>query len=520
MPRQLLCSIAVSIVVFLAAAESYAKLTSDEVEILTVKGQIEVNAGRLDSAKGIFKQLQADNPKSVIAAEQLAHIAELEGDFEDAIRIYSESKKFQPRSRLGNINFYIGDLYIKLGHPRVAREYFLAALRQGSDPAATNYYLGYTLYLLGRLREAEGTFFNAWVLMKQKKKPLTKSDELVWQRLNYYLGELYASLGFPRYSNSHLNVSEKGTEASVSSMSKQLKEMLDRTVVRGSLGFLLQYDSNALALPRQMASPWGTRTRKGFANILLANITAQTGSASRFGAGGEYTFYLSRHPREDLGGVDTLTNMAGVWASWWNRNDMEVRTRYDFNYTLIDRHAFRHYITTHSPQLAWSYFPDHRHLAEATYTYRINEFPDDPENAVDDRRSGNDHVVTLKGSFAAPNPHYQPFAQYTFTASDTSGRNFDSLSHMLELGSSYWLSDFTKATASAAYGISNFPDYNALVKRADKIIQFHFNLTTPVTNSLLALVEIYHTKNFSNVSDVYTYKRFTFSVGAVYNLPF
>lgn len=108
----------------------------------------------------VWSNAQADHSHvspAVLKGERLY----AQGKYSDALLLYRELLSKQPApDQVSDIQFRIGDCYFKLGDYAGARQAYQSALpgQKSSDRPATQYWIGFCAFLLGRDREAVAEF--------------------------------------------------------------------------------------------------------------------------------------------------------------------------------------------------------------------------------------------------------------------------------------------------------------------------------------------------------------------------
>jgi tetratricopeptide (TPR) repeat protein len=495
-----------------AATKEPSKLKPGEIEMLQTRAIVLYNRGRHGDALKLFHRVLHEDPKSFLPIEYLGKIAEAHRDYLEAIRIYKHALRIAPPERLGALHFAIGDLYVKTGREGLSEAYFESALELGAFPVHSNYYLGYALYRQQQWRDAEEYLRQAEVRSEASKE---KVDPQLLQAMHFYLGEMYVRLGYPRYSLAELYLASDGANVEVKRAAWALEEALDQPSRRLSVGVLSQYDSNVLSVPNTTTQ----QPQSSSGVVGLVNLSLQTSPSRRWGYGGEYGGYLTRHSAQELANGDLLTNGVSVFGSWWNQRNMEARVKFEYLHTMIDRDALKLYEQSTGPTVSWSYFWDRRRQIDLSYSYKRNYFPGDAAvfNSGNEL-SGEEHIWVAKTSFNAPNPDLQPYLQFTEDWNQASGTSFYGNTHTLEAGTAYQAGTIARFTLSASLGYASYP--RSVVERHDFIRAGRLVATAPLSSYLLAIIDCGYTDRWSSEPDLFSTRRLLASGGIIYTIPF
>ncbi len=131
---------------------------------LIIVGDALMGLGRYTEAEQAYRELERSANSPAVAA-RLAHLHELRGNYDEALRLIEAAAKAlldqrEPKEEVAWYQSLLGDLYFETGRLESAAEHFTAALRIFGD-----YHVA--LAGLGKVRAAEGQLDEAIELYKQ-----------------------------------------------------------------------------------------------------------------------------------------------------------------------------------------------------------------------------------------------------------------------------------------------------------------------------------------------------------------
>ena len=169
---------------YLDNAEKYSR---DNMEILSLRGQVCISQGRLDDARAIFEAMLKKYPNNVQARFGLAELNLYAGSYDGARNLYNDALKRQDNNRKALLSLAI--ISADEGHYDVAENYLLQALRYHSGDPQVHYLAGYLSARAGKLDEAErraraavqinGDYTKAYVLLASVLYGQGRYDEVI-----------------------------------------------------------------------------------------------------------------------------------------------------------------------------------------------------------------------------------------------------------------------------------------------------------------------------------------------------
>lgn len=479
-------------------------------EIEIAKGIVALNSGTYPESIAHFEKALKWDPRNFVAVEYLSSVYERKGDLSNAIATLARAKHMAPKSRWGHINFQIGRLYLVSKNLERAEVYLRLAQDEGGPITAVFYTLGYLLYLEERFFEAEHYLHEA--RMRATRRTALAPEREMIQAINYYLGEIYARLGFTQYAVLTLRGTELGDSWEVRQAAWRVHSEINHYSYYVTLGFFGQFDSNVVVVPVNGALPTEFSSQGGFGTVLTANSGIQTSPAKKWVAGLDGTFYLNNHINKTLAGFDVLNLGVDAWVNFWNQENWSFLGRYDFNDVLNDRKSFSKFQSTTGPLLSANYFPFQRWNWEAGAQYRMNSFATDIGSGPD-RRSGTTYVGYFRASLRAPNPRLRPTFGYTFELDNANGLNFQARSHILSVEADWRLFSQTHFVGGITVSRVLYP--NHLQGRTDTIEQVRMGLNHIFTPHWIGVGDITSIGDESSLGG-YSYKRLIVTAGATY----
>ena len=479
-----------------------------EVEI--AKGIVALNASGYDEAEKRFKTALNHDPRNFVAMEYLGATEEGRGRFQEALAWYVKAKHAAPEPRWGEINFQLGRVYLYLKNYERAELYLKLAVEQEGHSTASQYTLGYLHYRQGR-------YFDAHEHLRHAKERVLRpaarlSERAMLQAINYYLGEVYARLGFTHYAISTLRETEHGESWEVRNAAWRVHAELNKSSFHLRLGTFLQFDSNTILLPSGSTLPSELSTAASVSNITTVDGGWQSSPTKRWSFGVDGSFYLNSHFDQQLAAFDVLNLAGDTWVGYWNQHDWSIKGWYDFSHALTDRNEYTAFQTLHGPAFSTTYAPFQRWNYELGLKYRFNSYADDLTTGPN-IRSGTSYVAFLSVGLKAANPRFRPSFGYTFELNDANGINFDARLHTLHAEANWRLLTKTHVVGSASWGIHLYP--NHLAAREDTQTEFRIGINHLLTERWMLLANMVQLDNDSNLPD-FEYSRFTFTTGATY----
>lgn len=479
-------------------------------EIEIAKGIVSLNAQKYEEAIKHFEKALEKDPRNFVALEYIGSTHERRGDLRTAIAYLAKAKHLAPKGRWGQINFQIGRLYLLLKNYERSEIYLRLALDQGSQLTAVNYTLGYLLYLEERFFEAEYYLHDA--RMRATRRTALPPERQMLQAIDYYLGEIYARLGFVQYAVTMLRGTEVGDSWEVRQGAWRVHSEFNHMNWYLTLGLFGQFDSNVVLVPDGATLPVDFSSQSSLGSVFTVNTGWQTSPAKKWVAGVDGSFYLNNHLNTSLAPFDVADFAVDGWLNYWNREDWSFLGRADFNDALTDRHSFTRFQTATALTVSATYLPFQRWNWEGGFQFRSNNFATDLPNGPD-RRSGQSYAGFFRASLKAPNPRLRPTLGYTFDVDQTNGQNFQSRSHIL-LGELDWrLWSRTHLVGGVQFAKTSYP--NHINGRSDTILQEKIGMNHLFTQHWTGLLDITQLEDTSTLTE-FSYKRLIGTVGATY----
>lgn len=481
-----------------------------EVEI--AKGIIKLNASQYDQAERHFKAALDKDPRNFVAMEYLGAVEEGRGRLDEAIAWYVKAKHAAPEGRWGALNFQLGRLYLFTKNYERGEIYLRLAIKEGGHLAASNYTLGYLLYKQGRLLESHYYFQKA---RERALRPAARAEErAMMQSIHYYMGDIYARLGYAHYAIANLRETEYGPSWEIRNAAWRVHSQLNRSDFRLAAGTFVQYDTNTILLPNGRTLPGELSSQGGISNVTTAEAGWASSPAKAWSFGVDGSLYVNTHADQALSTFDVLSLGGDLWVNYWNRRDWIFAARYDLAHALVDRNDYTTFQNTHGPGVSASYAPFQRWNYELGLNYRLNNYPDDLSTGPD-RRNGTAYIAFLRVGLKSPNPRIRPVFGYTFELDDTVGDNFDNRMHTLSAEAAWQVFTKTHLIGGVSFGKHSYP--NHLTGRSDTRTQFRLGATHIINEHWQLLVDMMQLDNSSS-NDDFDYSRFTFTTGAMYRL--
>lgn len=479
-------------------------------EIEIAKGVVKLNALKYDEAVAHFEKALEKDPRNFVALEYIGSTQERRGDLKTAVAYLAKAKHLAPKGRWGQINFQIGRLYLTLKNYERAEIYLKLARDQGGQLTAVNYLLGYLLYLEERYFEAEYYLHEA--RMRAIRRTALPPERQMLQAINYYLGELYARLGFVQYAVTTLRETEVGDSWEVRQGAWRVHSEFNRMSYYLTLGSFGQFDSNVVLVPSGGSLPVDFSSQAGMGTVLTTNGGWQTSPARKWVFGIDSALYLNDHLNQTLVAFDVFDVAFDAWVNYWNRKDWSLVARFDFNDAFTDRRKFTRFQTATAFTISGNYLPFQRWNWETGFQYRINNFATDLPSGPD-RRSGHTYVGYLRASLKAPNPRLRPTLGYTFEADETEGDNFQARNHIFLAEASWRLFSRTHLVGGLQLTKSAYPSH--INGRDDSTLQAKLGFNHIFTPHWTGILDITQLEDTSTLVD-FSYKRLIVTGGVTY----
>jgi len=481
-----------------------------EVEI--AKGIVQLNAKRFDSARDHFERALRKDERNFVAREYLAAISEAQGNYDAAVEQLARAKHIAPESRHGVLNFRIGFIYFRQGQVDRSRAYLLKALEQKAVATHAYYLLGQMSFREKNYVEAE-KYFHESALLSRRFGARAAERELT-QATYYYLGEVYARLGYFDSASTSLARAEPGESAEIRNAAWRTHSEVNQARWTAGAGLFGQYDSNVLVLPVDA--------------LLPDEISSQSGNSAVFTAFGDWTspryrewsvnagteFYWKTHLDSALRAYDVLNFHFDGGVSRYSGEDWRVDAKYSFDRTLADRLDWYTYQTTHGPDLSVQFTPHQRWKWTAGFFYLISKFGRDPLAGIE-QRSGRTTGVYLKAAIDAPNPRLLPNFKYQFEHVAARGLNYRSDVHSLLAGVDWRWFERTRMHASVGVSMLVFPGHAG--DRSDILRTGTIGVLHWFEPHLAGLIDVSVRQNDSNAAGL-DYNRAAVTVGMTYRL--
>jgi tetratricopeptide (TPR) repeat protein len=485
---------------------------SSEVEI--AKGLIQLNGGRLNEADAEFKKALEKDRRNFLAMEYLASVQERRNDYRGAIGWLAKAKHLAPAARSGLLNFQIGRLYLVMGDRERSAIYLRLAIEQKGHLTAAHYLLGYLYYKDGKFFEAHEHLNKA--RMSALRIGSREAEREMLQAINYYLGEVYARLGFNQYAIVLLRQTEVGDSWEIRNAAWRVHSELNHPTGYLNLGLFGQYDSNVAVLPiDETIRPVEFSSGDSLGSVLTVNAGYQTKPAKRWVLGIDGGLYLNNHFRNQMAEFDVMQFSGAAWVNFWNLRDWSLTARYFFDHALVNRNAFSTYQDMNGPMFIADYFPFQRWNWSLGFQYRLNSFATDPPIAGPDRRSGHTYVGFATLSLRAPTPRFRPTLGYIFEKDDAQGQNFQSNTHTLFGDADYRLFERTHLLAGLKYSFATFP--SSIQGREDTAAQAHLTINYIADRHWLYVFDLTQV-GVGSTNMFYSYKRMVVTTGVTYHL--
>jgi len=481
-----------------------------EVEI--AKGILNLNEKKLEVAEQHFRKALEHDPRNFIAYEYIASIRERQANLKDAIVQLAKAKHIAPIGRTGVLNFQMGRLYLLVKNYGRAEIYLKLAVKQSAHIAASNYLLGYLMYVHNRYFEAHAFFHEARQRVIRRGARDVERDLL--QPINYYLGEVYARLGFNRYAITRLRETEVGDSWEVRSAAWRVHSELNKTQYSFTVGGFFQYDTNVLLLPIEGAIlPLEYASQASPKTVFTASGSVNTSPAKKWVFGADASAYLNTHFMAGLGEFDVFQLSGSPYVNWWNLKDWSMLLRYELSNALVDRTAFTRFQTTHGPLASITYTPFQKWNYELGGQFRMNSYANDLPTGPD-LRSGDTVMGFLGVSLRSPNPRFRPSFRYQFEQDNAQGLNFQSRAHMLWLEGDWRLFYKTHFIFAGSYAKVGYPF--SLQGRSDALTQMRITVRHNLNAHWNLIGDISQLSNASTLAN-FRYRRLVMSMGATYS---
>ncbi len=479
-------------------------------EIEIAKGIVSLNSQKFDEAIKHFETALKKDPRNFVALEYISSTHERRGDLNLAIGFLAKAKHLAPKGRWGQLNFQIGRLYLTLKNYERSEIYLRLTLDQGGQATAANYTLGYLLYLEERFFEAESYLHSA--RQRAIRRTALIPERQMIQAIDYYLGEIYARLGFVQYSIVMLRGTELGDSWEIRQGAWRVHSELNTWGYYLTLGEFGQYDSNVAIVPVGGTLPVDFSSSSSFGNVLTFNGGVQTSPAKTWVFGLDTQAYWNTHLNQTLGPFDVLSYGLGAWANYWNRQNWSYVARMEYNSILTDRANFTQFQSTSTLGISANYFPYQRWNWEFGFQYRINGFTTDLPTGPD-RRSGHTYVGFTRIGMKSPNPRLRPSLGYSFEADATEGENFQSKNHIFMLEADWRLFAKTHLVGGLTFEKSYFA--NSVQGRRDTVQQLKLGVNQFFSPQWMGMISLTQIGDESTLGQ-FSYSRLVMTGGATY----
>lgn len=442
----------------------------------------------VESEKEFFELIAADYkaPTATYAVDYLKKIAVESGSVKEAVNKYRELKNTGVVKEAIRLNPIENEFFNGLKKPGKIEEYLFSLFNIGGFLAAKTSLLSFVLDGLGFFEESAYYFKKAdsVVLKAQRVAYNEERAYLLVRPLHYYVPGLFDQLGVPSYSASQLQIVPFRRQQ-LSMPGIKITNDLHRPGYHANLAFFMYSDSNILKLEKGENLPEGIREKKGGVKDYFADVGWQSNPEREFNYGFDYQYFNRAPIRGDLDPYVTKSHMPFIWSSLWNKNDDELRARYDVVFTKRTEAVADLYDRSHGPQLAWSHLWNERYHVDFSYALKLNTDQFDLMEG-NTRRSGHQHTVAVQASYPGKSNRVQPFARYELDRNFTRGDNFSTIRHGLSTGTSYLIGRRAALRLSAALNYTMYPVHYA--KRVDRLQTYKAALALPLYDDYAILM--------------------------------
>lgn len=407
-----------------AVADDGLSMESIPIESELAQGALDFHEHRDAEAEKRFDAVLRRDPENLLAVEYLAVLSERRGNLKLALDWLKRGANIAGPIRHAYLEYHVGRLLVQEGRLEESLDALAIAETSAVMPERfyATYLRGYVLYKLERFREAEehlhlakGQLDELAAFMSRKhKKPIFDLPDArtTAQAIRYYLGEIYARLGFVRYASSLLHEAEYGENRDIRIGAWRIHSELNKPSWYAALGFYTIYDSNVSILRLENDFP-----------IAVSRVDAGTGLFAFKGGwrseplrpwsyGIDATAQTNLLLNRDLRDYDLTQLAVSPWGAYWNGEGFSAELRADLEGQFRDRLQFSGSEYLQGVDLSVRYFADQRWNWEAGTYYRVSGFSS-PLEVLGAANWGS----YGKLSMVAPNPAFRPSLRYAFEMS-------------------------------------------------------------------------------------------------------
>lgn len=333
-----------------------------EGERLFLEGQKSFHSKDTVKAKQLFTEVIQLNPSHFLAHEFLALIFEESKDFEKAIehlkRAIENLQSIDAQNRFERLQilfFHQGRLFFSISKFDEAEKSYKAALAFHKPFAALNHSLGFLLYQQSRYLEAEHFFYNAYQDIQKSKNA---GDHALFQSTAYYLGEIYARLGWNHSALLSLNQAEAGASWEVRHTAWKIHAEINQPRFWLNAEVNAQFDSQPF-IPTQNGEPprqFASESAYGTLGVLRGGWTSAVGQPWIYSIQSKIaTKHQFNVKNYDYTSLELIPKL-----QWWNKKDFAMEGQYSLQPFFLKPESFVLERFAHGPGLSFSFFPDPR----------------------------------------------------------------------------------------------------------------------------------------------------------------
>lgn len=419
--------------------------------------------------------------------------------------------------------FEMGNIYFQHGQDHDARGYFLMSARGRFNEAVSYFYLGMIDFKAGRLGLAAQWFDSALNSPTQNKEIHIVSK--------FYLAQIYSQVGYGtgsyrlfketikdsnQFSDSTDSAETKKTMRQLSEASKTALKSFNQSSFFGSFGLSTAYDSNVMTLPNSVndLNGSGKGTMKQQASLGLGYTSSptqkfqtsinyrtsfayHTNANSKLGEFIPHTLliFINKKPLES---VSWGTKISALYLF---QNNPKVSTQ-RIGYEPYQKQVVIGPYLRVDALRGW--------MLNGELGYGRAYFDIDQSLTLPSKRSGEIIQWRLSVDKSTKHPIWNPSFAVSGQFSDTRGTDYRSNLTTVAVSNAFNVKA-NQFTASVDYSYNDF--WARDPNREDQTLNYGLSFMRPLFSSVMLTADARYTQNYSTVTELYTFTKFTSQVG-------
>ncbi|HJX35262.1 MAG TPA: tetratricopeptide repeat protein [Desulfatiglandales bacterium] len=492
--------------IFLVSTSLFNPNASCQQPTSLQEGIDQYKAGKYEEAINTLEKVQAEGPKSSVAAFFLGLAYKQTMDYEKALNPLRDAVTLTPRIKEALIELI--DVEMQLGEIEEAKKWVGVAEEENVLPAKTAFLKGLILREEGKNEEAAAAF--------EKAKSI---DPTIAQA-----SDIQIALGY--MTDRKLKKAKENFQAAITQdpqsdmagFARQYLAVVEQRIVLErpfsfAVGIFGQYDDNMILKPTEeaLASDVTNEASRVLNSSFRANYAPSFDSQWLLNA--QYTLMSSLH-QKNIHTHDSLSNSLSITPGYnFGKYALNLSTRY--THTLVRGPSYKRYSGAFSSGPLLRIAIKDKQLLEFFGGY-TNTGYSKPALAIEEERDSEGYNEYISWIWLFSNDSFLNL-KYQFRYQDADGQNWDNISNEFSANLMAPLVDKIKFQISGQMTGQDFRNTHSTfkVKRSDTTYYLSGGLTWDCYKDTIIVAQYSRTRTNSNIG-AYDYTRNTYTIGMEY----